>query len=214
MKITLLAPTLLVLVTLVASPFAAAEKADSNKPMFIEADALKHDESTKTTIFTGRVNATKGTLVLRASKMVVVQDAAGKQVADMFAEPGERAFFRQKREGLDEFTEGEAETVSYDSQADKITLSGRSELRTYQGTRLSDRIQGPVIVYNNITEIFTVDGKPSGKPDAKASTGSQPPRIKAMLTPRNTPADEAASGTLVPALRSSPRVTAPTGTRP
>jgi lipopolysaccharide export system protein LptA len=217
MKPTLFAPTLLALATLAASPFAVAEKADSAKPMFIEADALKHDESTKTTTFTGRVNATKGTLVLRATKMVVQQDAAGKQVAHMWADPGERAFFRQKREGLDEFTEGEAETVSYDSEADKITLAGRSELRTYQGTRLSDRIQGPVIVYNNITEIFTVDGKPSGKSDAKASPGSPaspPPRIKAMLTPRNTPADEAASGTLVPALRSSPRVTAPTGTRP
>ena len=217
MKPTLLALTLLALAALMASPWAVAEKADSSKPMFIEADALKHDESTKTTTFTGRVIATKGSLVLRANKMVVVQDAAGKQVADMWANPGERAFFRQKREGLDEFTEGEAETVSYDSDADKITLTGRSELRTYQGTRLSDRVQGPVIVYNNITEIFTVDGKPSGKPDGKASPasqGSQPPRIKAMLTPRNTPADEAASGTLVPALRSSPRVTAPTGTRP
>jgi lipopolysaccharide export system protein LptA len=217
MKPTLLAPTLLALVTLVASPWAVAEKADSSKPMFIEADALKHDESTKTTTFTGRVNATKGTLVLRASQMVVVQDASGKQVAQMGANPGERAFFRQKREGLDEFTEGEAETVSYDSGADKITLTGRSELRTYQGTRLSDRIQGPVIVYNNITEVFTVDGKSSGKPDGQASPaspGSQPPRIKAMLTPRNTPADEAAGGTLVPALRSSPRVTAPAGTRP
>jgi hypothetical protein len=74
-----------------------------------------------------------------------------------------------------------------------------------------------VIVYNNITEVFTVDGKSSGKPDGQASPaspGSQPPRIKAMLTPRNTPADEAAGGTLVPALRSSPRVTAPAGTRP
>jgi len=210
MKTTLLAPTLLTLVTLVASPFATAEKADSNKPMFIEADALKHDESAKTTTFTGRVNASKGTLVLRATKMVVQQDASGKQVATLWADPGERAFFRQKREGLDEYTEGEAENVSYDSEADKITLSGRSELRTYQGTRLSDRIQGPLIVYNNLTEIFTVDGKPSPKP----SPGSQPPRIKAMLTPRNTPADDAAGGTLVPALRNSPRISAPTGTRP
>jgi len=208
MKI-LLVPTLLALAALVASPFVAAEKADSNKPMYIEADALKHDESSKTTTFTGRVNATKGTLVLRAALMVVVQDAAGKQVADMWAAPGERAFFRQKREGLDEFTEGEAETVSYDSAADKITLTGRSELRTYQGTRLSDRLQGHLIVYNNVTEIFTVD--PKSNPPANGAT---PARIKAMLTPRNTPADEAAGHSLVPALRNSPRVTAPAGARP
>lgn len=205
-----LATTLLALAALVAPPFVAAEKADSSKPMFIEADALKHDESSKTTTFTGRVNATKGTLVLRAAQMVVAQDAAGKQVADMSAAPGERAFFRQKREGLDEFTEGEAETVRYDSDADKITLTGRSELRTYQGTRLSDRVQGHLIVYNNISEIFTVDGKPT----SSAAPGSPAPRIKAMLTPRNIPADEATSKTLVPTLRNSPNVTAPTGTKP
>jgi lipopolysaccharide export system protein LptA len=210
MKI-LLAPTLLALAALVAPPWAVAEKADSNKPMYIEADALKHDESSKTTTFTGHVNASKGTLVLRAANMVVVQDAAGKQVADMSAAPGERAFFRQKREGLDEFTEGEAETVRYDSAADKITLTGRSELRTYQGTRLSDRVQGHLIVYNNVTEIFTVD--PKANPPGLAN-GAAPARIKAMLTPRNTTADEAAGNSLVPALRNSPRVTAPTGSRP
>ena len=183
-----LAATLLALAALVAPPFVAAEKADSSKPMFIEADALKHDESSKTTTFTARVNATKGTLVLRAAKMVVAQDTAGKQVADMSSAPGERAFFRQKREGLDEFTEGEAESVIYDS----------------------DRVQGHLIVYNNISEIFTVDGKPG----SQTAPGSPAPRIKAMLTPRNAPAEEATGKTLVPTLRNSPRVTAPAGTKP
>ncbi len=200
------ASILFTLAALLASTWVAAEKADSSKPMFIEADALKHDESSKTTTFTGGVNATKGTLVLRAAKMVVVQDAAGKQVAQMTATPGERAFFRQKREGLDEFTEGEAETVTYDNAADKITLTGRSELRTYQGTRLSDRVQGHLIVFNNISEVFTVD------PQSQA-TGSGPARIKAMLTPRNNGTDEASGNTLVPSLRISPRVTAP-GAKP
>ena len=203
-----LALTLLTLAALGASPGVLAEKADSGKPMFIEADALKHDESRKTTTFTGAVSVTKGTLVLRAAKMVVVQDAAGKQVAQLTAAPGERAFFRQKREGLDEFTEGEAETVSYDSQADKITLTGRSELRTYQGTRLSDRVQGHLIVYNNLSEVFTVDPQANGQAPAAA-----PARIKAMLTPRNTGAEEAVGGSLVPSLRASPRV-APAGAKP
>ncbi len=205
-----IATTLLTLFALGAGSLALAEKADSSKPMFIEADALKHDESSRTTTFTGRVNGTKGTLVLRAAKMVVVQDTAGKQVADMWAAPGERAFFRQKREGLDEFTEGEAEMVSYDSEADKITLTGRSELRTYQGTRLSDRVQGHLIVYNNITEIFTVDPKASTPGTA---SGTAPGRIKAMLTPRNN-TEEPPANSLVPSLRSSPRTSTPAGAKP
>jgi lipopolysaccharide export system protein LptA len=205
----LFTPNLLALAALTASPFVVAEKADSSKPMHIEADALKHDESTKTTTLTGRVSATKGTLVLRAAKMVVKQDAAGKQVAQMWAAPGERAFFRQKREGLDEFTEGEAETVSYDNEADKITLSGRSELRSYQGTRLTDRVQGELIVYNNLTEVFTVNSQA-----ASQTTGAAAPRIKVMLTPRNTPQEEGSGSTLVPALRSSPRVNPPGMAKP
>jgi hypothetical protein len=72
-------------------------------------------------------------------------------------------------------------------------------------------VQGHLIVYNNITEIFTVDPKPN--PPGLAQ-GATPARIKAMLTPRNTPTDEPAGNSLVPALRNSPRVNAPAGTRP
>jgi len=194
--------TLLAWAAFLAAPMAMAEKADSKLPMNIEADALKHDESAQITTFTGRVQVTKGSLVLRSEKLEVQQDKEGKQVAHLWAAKGERAFFRQKREGLDEFTEGEAETVSYDSQADKITLTGRAELRSYRGQALSDRLQGHLIVFDNTTEVFTVDGK--------TNTGSHPlgsQRIKATLTPRNS-ADEGPKGnSLVPALQSSPRLT-------
>ena len=40
---------------LAASPLVHAEKADRNKPMNIEADALRHDEHKQTSVFTGRV---------------------------------------------------------------------------------------------------------------------------------------------------------------
>jgi lipopolysaccharide export system protein LptA len=185
---------------------AMAEKADSSQPMHIEADTLKHDESKQLTTFTGRVQVNKGTLVLRAEKLEVQQDKEGQQIANLWAAKGERAFFRQKREGLDEFTEGEAETVSYDSQADKITLTGRAELRGYRGQQLSDRLQGHLIVFNNKTEMFTVDGK--------ATTSASPSsnqRIKATLTPRNTPVEASKDNSLAPLLQTSPR---PTGSKP
>jgi lipopolysaccharide export system protein LptA len=197
-----LALTSLALAAFLAAPTATAEKADSKQPMHIEADALKHDESAQITTFTGRVMVTKGTLVLRSEKLEVQQNKEGKQVAKLWAAKGERAFFRQKREGLDEFTEGEAETVIYDNQADKITLTGRAELRSYRGQQLSDRLQGHLIVFDNTTEVFTVDGKtPSG------STASSSQRIKATLTPRNTANDDSKDNSLVPLLQTSPRLT-------
>ena len=48
---------------------AWAEKADRDKPMLIEADAMRHDESKLLTIFTGQVVAFKGTMVLRAERV-------------------------------------------------------------------------------------------------------------------------------------------------
>ena len=54
---------------------------------------------------------------------------------------------------------------------------------------------------------ITVDGKAQG---ATAASGSSQ-RIKATLTPRNSPAEAAKDTSLVPALRSSPRVS---GDRP
>ena len=170
---------LFALITALTVVSASAEKADRNKPMNIEADTLKHDEQKQLTFFSGKVLMTKGSLVLKAARMEVKQDAQGNQIATLSAEPGDRIFFRQKREGLDEYTEGEAETAIYNSQADTLTLSNRAELRLVRGTVVADRIQGQQIVLNNTTEVFSVDGKSS---TTSGAGGSQ--RVKATLTPR------------------------------
>ena len=60
--------------SLLALP-SQAEKADRDQPMQIEADSMRHDEARQLTQFTGKVVATKGTLVLRAARMDVQQDA-------------------------------------------------------------------------------------------------------------------------------------------
>ncbi|PUE35420.1 lipopolysaccharide transport periplasmic protein LptA [Limnohabitans sp. Hippo4] len=176
---------------------AHAEKADRDKPMNIEADTLKHDDQQQLTTFTGKVQMTKGSLVLKAHRMEVKQDGQGNQVAKLWAEPGERIFFRQKREALEEFTEGEAETAVYNSQADTLTLTSRAELRLLRGTVVADRIQGQQILVNNTTEVFTVDGKPN--------TGSGNQRVKATITPRPKTSDVSATPT-GPALKPSPRI--------
>lgn len=182
-----------------------AEKADRDKPMQIEADSMRHDEAKQLTQFTGKVSAVKGTLVLRAERMEVQQDNQGKQVARLWAAPNERVFFRQKREGLDEYTEGEAETATYDNQSDIVTLNQRAEVRMLRGTLVADVIQGQTIVFNNTTEVIQVDGKVTGSP----ATRDQ--RVRATLTPRQ-PAS-AAAGTASqmprPALHSSPSLTTP-----
>src|SRR5574337_890141 len=108
---------LLAALALAGLPAAHAEKADRNKPMNIEADALRHDELKQTSVFTGRVVMTKGSIVLRGAQLQVRQDPDGFQYGVVTPEPGKRAFFRQKRDTQpgqpDEFVEGEGEVIEY-----------------------------------------------------------------------------------------------------
>jgi lipopolysaccharide export system protein LptA len=172
-----------------------AEKADRDQPMNIEADSMRHDQARQLTQFTGKVLATKGTLVLRAARMEVQQDAQGRQVARLWAAPSERVFFRQKREGLNEFTEGEAEQITYDNQADVVTLSQRAEVRILRGNQLADQLNGHTIVFNNTSEVMTVDGQAASGPGQ---------RVRAILTPRNTPPSPTSNAPTAPVLRASP----------
>lgn len=186
------------------SPWTAqAEKADRQAPMNIEADTMRHQENDQVTQFHGKVVAIKGTLVLRAEHVAVKQFPDGRQLAELTPASGERVFFRQKREGLDEFVEGEAEWAQYDSQADILTLKKRAELRTLRGTQLADHVQGDVIVFNNTTETYTVDGQPRNA----SNTPGQ--RVKATLKPREQAVPATGTPMSAPALRTSPS-TAPT----
>jgi len=162
-----------------------AESADRKKPMNIEADALDHDELKQVSIFTGKVVATKGTITMRGNRIEVRQDPDGFQYGLIKPLPGQRSFFRQKREAVDEWIEGEGELIEYDGKADKLILLGRADFRRYRGTVLSDQMTGQRIVYENLTDQFTVDGVVGGK---KPTNGSG--RIRAVLSPK--PTDEAA----------------------
>ena len=167
---------------LLATAPAWAERADRDKPMNIEADALRYEDQKQLSTFTGRVLVTKGTIVMRGAQLEVRQDAAGNQFGVMFAEPGKRAFFRQKREGLDEYIEGEGETIEYDGKADTARFIRRAEMRRLAGATLQDQVLGSVIVYNNVTEVYTVDGAPRADGAPSAAPGG---RVRATLAPRN-----------------------------
>ena len=182
-----------------ASPWAPAwaEKADRDKPMLIEANRMQHDEAKKLTQFFGHVQANKGTMVMRADRIDVQQDEQGKQKSWLWAAPGERVFFRQKREGLDEYTEGEAETAEYDGTSDVLTLLTRAEMRMLRGTQLADQLQGHKIVFNNTTEVMTVDGQ---RKDIGGDNRNQ--RVRAVLVPK--PAASAAAPAKTMPLRTSP----------
>ena len=170
---------------LAAAP-AWAERADRDQPMHIESDALRHDELQQTSVFTGNVVMTKGSIVLRGAQLDVRQDAQGYQYGVVTAASGQRAFFRQKRDTApgapEEYVEGEAEVIEYDGRKDDVRLLRRAQLRRYTGGKLSDDITGKQITYNNLTDVFTVDSQAAQDGGAAGGTG----RVRAVLSPKAT----------------------------
>jgi lipopolysaccharide export system protein LptA len=159
---------------------AQAEKADRNKPIQIESDALRYDDAKQISVFTGRVVLTKGSIVIRGARLEVKQDPQGYQYGVVTEEAGKRAFFRQRRESVEEeYVEGQAELIEYNGRADMVTLTGGAQLRRLRGEVLADEVLGSVIRYNNLTDVFSVDG---------AADQSKSGRVRVMLIPKsNTP---------------------------
>jgi len=184
--------TVVAVLTLLAMP-AAAEKADRDKPMNAEADALRYDDLKQTSVFTGNVVITKGSTIIRGDRVEVRQDAEGYQQATVVALAGKLAFYRKKRDLVDEFIEGEAELIEYDSRADVVKLIRRAVLRRYKGAVLADETTGAQINYDNVTDVFSVDG------GAQNRTATNPNgRVRALLSPRVTASAAASTAAALP----------------
>jgi lipopolysaccharide export system protein LptA len=180
---------------------AFAEKADRTKPMNAEADSLRYDDVKQTSVFTGNVVITKGTMIIRGDRVEVRQDNEGFQFGTATATGGKRAFFRQKRDAGDEWIEGEAESIVYDGKADNVTFSRNATMRRLRGAVVSDETQGALITYDNTSDVFSVSGGNA------ASAGNPSGRVRAVLSPR-----AAASAPAAPAATTPPANLRPSST--
>ena len=166
---------------------AGAEKADRFQPLNFAADAARVEDNQRLNILSGNVEITKGTMVVRADRVEVRQNADGSQTATAIGGPGGRAFFRQKRDGVDEAIEGEAERIVYDGRTEIIRFTSRAIMRRLQGNTVNDQVSGPVIIYDNKTSVFQVQGGGS----SSGATG----RVRGVITPRTTPETPGAEST-------------------
>ena len=117
---------------------AQAERADRDKPVNIEADKVEIDDQKKEAVFQGNVVLTQGTLMLKADRIVVNQNEGGFQSGVAYGKP---AYFRQKREGLEDFIEGEAQRLEYNGEQEKDC-----QKRRRQGPALQTHTHGFSVV--------------------------------------------------------------------
>ncbi len=148
------------------------EQTDREKPVNIEADRLTVDDVKKESVFEGNVTVTQGTLLLKADKVVVKQDAGGFNYAYAYGKP---AYFKQKRDGYEEYIEGQGERLEYDGKADKMQMFTNAEIR-----KGADEVKGDFIAYDAKTGFYQVMGGPSVatavNPKGRVHATIQPPK--------------------------------------
>jgi len=163
----------LVFLLLTVSFSAFAEKADKDKPTQIEANSLSSDETRRLNIFEGNVVLTKGTLTVRADRIVVRQDAEGFQYSTATGAP---VRFRQRQDPKDAkegvWLDGEALRVEIDDRKSTVELFDKARV-----TRDGDEVLGNYIFVDQRSDFFSVN----------AGKGAPGGRVKAILQPKAEP---------------------------
>lgn len=170
------------LAIVLSAQYAQAERADRDKPVNLEADRITVDDIKRVHIFEGNVQFVQGTLIIRCEKLVVTQDADGFQKGVATGGQDGLAHFRQKREGIDEYVEGEAERIEHDGRTDKSELFLRAHVKSGQ-----DEVRGQYISYDGKTENYLVSSGPSGTIAAKVPGRDN--RVRAVIQPKNVSAE-------------------------
>ncbi len=161
---------------------AHAEKADRTKPMSVTSGGTNPDVvdlKKHSAVFTGNVVITQGTLEIHADRVEVSQDPEGNQLGFAFGSPAKPATFRQKRDAVDEYSEGEAQKIEYDSAANRVRFVGDAHLRWLKGTVVTDQANSALITYDTATETVKLGSGDAGTP-ASSSGG----RTTVIFTPK------------------------------
>ena len=175
---------LFALLALVA-PLAHAEKADREKPINLEADSISMDDINKVQVLEGNVILTQGTMQILTSKLVVTQDIDGFQKGVATGGANGLARFRQKREGRDEYIEGEAERIVHDARSEKTEFFVRGWVKSGQ-----DEVKGHYISYDALTEQYLV----TNAGETKSAMGAPQARVRAIIQPKGKNAPEENTG--------------------
>jgi len=158
---------------------ALAERSDRLQKINIAADQSGQiDLQNQVVVYSGNVVISRGTMVIRAARVEVRQLPSGYYTAVAFGSANKPATFRQKRDGVDEYIEGEAERLEYDGSRDLVKFINNAEVRRLRGATAADEINGNLITYDATTEKMTVSG------GAKSTPANPGGRVTATLSPR------------------------------
>jgi lipopolysaccharide export system protein LptA len=174
------------LIASLAGP-ALAERADREKPISLEADRISVDDVKKVQIYEGGVILRQGSLEIRTSRLVVTQDNEGFQKGVAHGGDGGLARFKQKREGRDEYIEGQGERIEHDARTEITAFFVRAWVRSGL-----DEVKGNYISYDGVNERYQVTSgvTADGKGPARIEGG----RVRAIIQPKGKNSGDAGKG--------------------
>ena len=196
---SLLGLCVLLLAGAVAVGSAQAERADRSQQIVMEADRPGTlDYQRQVLVFNGNAVITQGSMTLRADRIEMREMANGYRAASAIGLPGKPATWRQRRDGgTDEVVEGSADRIEFDGRADTLRFVGNGSVRRLRAGAVADEITGATIVWDNLAEVFKVEGG--------ASTVANPTgRVRVTLTPRAESASGALAAPAMPATPAAP----------
>jgi lipopolysaccharide export system protein LptA len=118
---------------------------------------------------------------IRADRHGTARDRPdGYRAATGHRQAGKPATYRQKRDGVDETVEGQADRIEYDGRAGTLRFVGNGVVRRLRGGTVADEITGPQILGQT-------------RPSSSACRAAPPPpanpggRVRAVITPACRP---------------------------
>jgi lipopolysaccharide export system protein LptA len=169
------------IVFLLAALPAWGEKADRDKPTQIEANRMSADDTKRMNVFEGNVVLTKGTIAVRAERIVVRQDAEGYQLTTATGRP---VRFKQKQDPK----EGEKEGRWMDGEALRIEIDeSKQTIELFDNARVNrggDEVAGNYIFVDQRSEFFSVSAAKGAKEPKDGKDGQPPGRVRAIIQPK------------------------------
>ena len=140
-----------------ASFSALALKDDNKQPINIQSDNQALDMESNTVTLTDNVVITQGSILIKASKVVIKRPPEGSGKKDTVDASGSPVTFHQM---LDDGkpVDGRANQVHYDLNQEFLTLKGNAELR-----QLDSKINGSVITYDVKKQQLKANGGKGGR---------------------------------------------------
>lgn len=145
---------------------AWAAKADRARPLVIDAGdgAIVGDKTPGRVEVQGPVVVSKGSLLMRAARLVATDQGKGYRVEARAAE-GAPVQIGMDLEQPGTRMEAQAEQVDYEEVSGLLRLTGNARLRQLAGGQMQRELTGNQIVFDTVKEAVLADGKPqAGRP--------------------------------------------------